>query len=341
MKSAIRVTAVIAGVVLAVMLAMFIRKSADSIDVSTENDTVITANSGLPDGLEVFSDGNGVLPPLWKAEKDGSVIYMMGSIHAGDKSIYPLDSRVKKAYDECDKVAVEHKNVDIMDMFSSDTGKDHPSVYEDGDELKNHLSGERYKLLTDAASKAGYDLEKLNKMQLWAVYTGIASIITPMTPAEQKSRNESSIGGKYGIDRVFQILANIDKKQKLSIETDEEKSSFYPEMPESVLGLLLEERLKGENDISDMINAYKAGDLDKLYNYNYDPSKFSETDREAYDKLIEYSLTDRNRKMADRALEYLENGGKVFFIVGSAHYCGEEGIPELLTASGCTVARIS
>ena len=232
MKTAVKIIAVAAGLALVVLLAMFIRKSTEELDVSTENDIRIEVKNDLPDGLNVFTDGDGILPPLWKVEKDGAVIYMMGSVHAADKSLYPLDGRVKKAYEECEKVAVEHRNLTLSDFVSSGSGKTYPETYEEGDELKNHLSEKRYKLLTDAASKAGYDLNKLDKMQLWAVYTEFSAIVG----SEQNTSTGKSDGGtQYGIDTVFQKLAVNDKKERLNIETDEEKEAFYPEMPEDFI----------------------------------------------------------------------------------------------------------
>ena len=337
MKTAVKIIAVAAGLALVVLLAMFIRKSTEELDVSTENDIRIEVKNDLPDGLNVFTDGDGILPPLWKVEKDGAVIYMMGSVHAADKSLYPLDGRVKKAYEECEKVAVEHRNLTLSDFVSSGSEKTYPETYEEGDELKNHLSEKRYKLLTDAASKAGYDLNKLDKMQLWAVYTGFSAIVG----SEQNTSTEKSDGGtQYGIDTVFQKLAVNEKKERLNIETDEEKAAFYPEMPEDVLGLLIESRLTDEEDLSEILAAYRTGDLEKLFDLSYGKDLSEDVPQETLDRQYEYMIVNRNRKMADRALEYLNDGGKVFFIAGSAHFCGSDGIPALLETAGCTVTRI-
>ncbi len=35
---------------------------------------------------------------MWTAEKDGNTIHLLGSIHAGQSSWYPLDDRIEQAF---------------------------------------------------------------------------------------------------------------------------------------------------------------------------------------------------------------------------------------------------
>lgn len=51
-------------------------------------------------------------------------------------------------------------------------------------------------------------------------------------------------------------------------------------------------------------------------------------------------LTDRNKGMADKAEEYMNDGKKVFFMAGAAHMYGDDGIVQLLKDRGYTVERV-
>ena len=311
-------------------LSLLIKRSADRIDVSTDNDIVIEAKTDLPDGLTPFSEGSGTLPPMWKVTKDGHTLYMMGSMHALPLSVYPLDIKVKKAYDSCTAVAVEHRNSDVTDMISDAATYD--PYCADGDELKNHLSEKQYDMLVEAAAKSGFDQKELDKMLPWSVYKNISLIAASGSAPD-------GVSAAYGVDYVFQLLANIDHKTKYSVETDEEKAAFYPKMPEDVLGLNIELSLTTDN-YADTLAAWQTGDLERLYELTYTAAGLDSAQTELFNKGVQYSVIDRNHKMEAKALEYLAGDETVFFIVGSAHFCGSEGLPDLLTASGCTVERV-
>ena len=52
-------------------------------------------------------------------------------------------------------------------------------------------------------------------------------------------------------------------------------------------------------------------------------------------------LYDRNRGMAEKAAEFLENGDNYFFMVGSMHFAGDRGVDDLLAEMGYTVERVA
>ena len=324
------IAAIAAAVAGLVALSVFIAKSADEIDVSTENDVIISVKTELPDGLTPFSESAGTLPPMWKVTKDGHTLYMMGSMHAVPKSVYPLDAKVKAAYDSCTAVAVEHRNSDLTDMITQTQERD--PYCGSGDELKNHLSARQYDLLLQAAAKSDIDTNELNRLLPWSVYSNLSAITG--TGSET-----SDVSSAYGVDYIFQLLANIDHKSKYSIESDEDKASFYPDMPEDVLGLYIELELTTDS-FADTLAAWQNGDLDRLYELTYTAPGLDPEQTEIFNKGVQYSVIDRNRKMEAKALEFLASGETVFFIAGTAHFCGPEGIPALLTASGCTVERV-
>ncbi len=315
----------------AVFLSTMVNRSADDIEVGTENDVTIGTVSSLPGGTILFTDGEGTLPPLWKVTRGESTMYMLGSMHAVPPECYPLDSRVKAAYESSAAVAVEHKNVDAVDFLSSaSTNVDTSGVCRDGDELKNHLSERQYQLVRSAAEGSGFDLEALDKMLPWSVYNNLSQI---------SGADDNGARTDIGIDKIFQIQANIDRKPKYSIESDQARLELFPKMPEDALGVLIERELSGDN-YKELYQAWCSGDLDLLYQMQYGTGDLSDEDAAAFERGVKYLLTDRNYVMADKAMEYLDSGETVFFIAGAGHFCGDEGIPELLKNKGCNVERI-
>ncbi|MCR5122638.1 MAG: TraB/GumN family protein [Ruminococcus sp.] len=322
-------TAMIGG---ALFLSLTVSRSADEIDVGTENDVTIGVVSELPDGLTLFTDNSGTLPPMWKVTHGAGTMYMLGSMHAVPVDCYPLDSRVKAAYESSSAVAVEHKNLDAADFLSSsNTTVDTSGVCADGDELKNHLSERQYQLVRSAAESSGFDLEILDKMLPWSVYNNISQI---------SGSDGGSARTDIGIDRVFQIQANIDHKRKYSIESDLSRIELFPKMPEDSLGAMIENELTTDN-YNDLYKAWSTGDLDMLFQAEFGTGDLTGEDAAAYERGVTYLLTDRNIAMADKAMEYLDSGETVFFIAGAGHFCGDKGIPELLKSKGCTVERIT
>ncbi|MFQ5733566.1 MAG: TraB/GumN family protein, partial [Planctomycetaceae bacterium] len=41
---------------------------------------------------------------LWKVESDKGTVYLLGSVHAAKKELYPLDKVIRTAFDDSDKV---------------------------------------------------------------------------------------------------------------------------------------------------------------------------------------------------------------------------------------------
>jgi uncharacterized protein YbaP (TraB family) len=76
---------------------------------------------------------------MWKAVSPTSTLYLVGSIHVGDKSMYPLPQEVESAFAAARVLAVEIniKNVDKMKTFELIQKN---GMYSGGDSLSRHIS---------------------------------------------------------------------------------------------------------------------------------------------------------------------------------------------------------
>ena len=326
---------IIAAVAAAVgAAAFFLNRSVDEVDETTQNDVLIDdrKNTTLPEGLEVFA-ADGSRPALWKVtSSDGKTLYVSGAIHSMPHNVYPVSDEVKKAFDACDSVAVEIKSVDIADIF---IGKDVPRFspeLPEGDELKNHLAPDIYSHLEDYLSQHGGSIDDVKGYYPYYVSNNLYAFVTDAPTSKAQ--------GKYGFDYIIQVLANIDEKPIYSIETQEAKARYYPEMPEESAGYMLDYELKTTYDEEKIFSDWCAGDVDGIFDIYYSKDGLTDEQLAVREKYVQYCITDRNYIMKTKAEEYLSSGKTTFLVVGICHLSGDEGVPALLEKDGYSVERI-
>lgn len=327
--------AVVSAVILALFagLAVLINKSADSIDETVDNDSIFVfeKNTKLPDGLTVFADDGSYAssPPVWRVTApDGGVLYMSGSYHYLTAEHYPLSPAVKDAFNECSEVAVEIKNVDAADRID-DSDVHYSEKLNNGDSLRAHLTDEEYAALSDYLTEVGSDISEFDDYAPWYVFTHLPG------------SGEAQLSKSYGYDRIIQIMANIEDKELLSVETSESKDAYYPEMDERVLGMLIKRTCQTKNSFDiGLLDAWAQGDLDRIAEFSFSDEGLSDEEKTLWQQYLKYSLDDRNVIMTAKAEEYIASGEKVFMVVGVSHFVGDNGILALLSQKGYTIEKM-
>lgn len=335
MKKIISIAAAAALVIaLLIGLSVVISNSADNIDETVENDSlyVFKPNTDLPDGLQVFStdDTAASAPALWRVtSSDGGVMYLLGSVHALSADYYPLSAVFGAAFDECSAVAVEIKNVDLFDTMQTPNVQFSEKL-DKGDSLKNHLTDEVYSTLSDRLSANGSDIAEYDGYAPWYVYNNA-----------EISKGDSKLSKEYGIDRIIQIMANIEGKEIYSVETLDAKTAYYPEMDEKVMGMLIRLAcVEDPNDFEQMAAFWSEGNFEAATDIAMSGKDTLPEEKELWQQYLKYSLDDRNVIMAAKAEEYISSGEKVFMTVGENHLAGDKGLIALLKSKGYTVERI-
>ena len=281
-------------------------------------------------------------PLMWSAEdtSTGGKIYFLGSIHCGDENTNSYPDYVWNAYNESDSIAVE---CDIV-AYASDIEAQKKSLldyaYNDGSRISDHIDAE---LLSNAKKLLGdndmytvyYDFYKP------ALWSDLISGITV---------DNAEMSSDYGVDRFFINKANDDKKKILEIESVEFQSKmltgFSDELQELMLRDAVDSALSGEDveGLKELYTDWKSGNYDLLNTMLFEETDYSEYTEEELVLLDDYNnqlTTERNIGMLDTAVDYLNNGQKVFYIVGTAHFIGYDGIVSLLEDKGYTVELIS
>ena len=278
-----------------------------------------------------------ITPALWRAEDtSGNYIYLMGSMHMGDDAINYLPDYVNNAFNECPYLAVE---ADI-DSILQDTAKLQQLavklVYADGTTIKDHLSEDTYNGIVSLLQEKGmYQAQyEYCKPFLWQ------SILTSALPIQ------TTLDIQHGVDMIFLQRAKNDNKQIIEIEDIDFQIDMFNSFSDGLYDLILSQFLKpnysqlASEYLSALYTMWKKGVIDESMILS---GTFLDTTNDNYEYMQEYYnklIKERNIDMTKTIKSYLSSGQKVFVLVGSFHYCGEDGIISMLQKDGYTVSRI-
>ena len=302
----------------------------ESSQASAEESSQTSESSGKS------SSESKITPIVWEVtDTNGNNIYMMGSIHAGDADALIMPDYFETAYARCDALAVECDATSSLSTLTSisDLQK---LVYSDGTTIKDHVPEDEYNsavnLLTDAGSYS--PLYDMYKPIMWS------------TLAEKAAVEYAGLSFNYAVDTTLINRSKKEGKELLEIESVESQMALLTSVPDETQYILFNQIAQENylNEASNSINRiyvkWKTGALSDE-DFNNDLSKLSPKEQtliEDYNKMMEY---DRNENMAQKAMEYLESGKKVMFVVGSAHFFKEKGIIQLMKNNGCTVRQLT
>lgn len=325
------------------------------VDSSQPDSSVVDSSepdSSEPDSSEPDSSSgsfgppvaeeSAITPPMWKVTSDnGAVIYFLGSMHALSKECYPFPDEILEAFDSSDSLAVE---IDII-TYSSDMQAQMNTVakmmYTDGTTIVDHIDAELYESAKAILEEKGLysNLYDVYNPLMWSSFIELAMM------------QDAGLDSEYGIDNQLLKKAHKENKPIIELETPQLQEDILYGQPEEFNIYMLESSVYYYEDqvelLKDMYDAWKLGDLDALMaEEEVEPEEGAE-EEEISEELLQiieeynYQLMDeRNAGMIAKAIEMLENGDKVFYVVGAAHYHGETGIIKGLEDAGYTVEPV-
>lgn len=265
---------------------------------------------------------------LWKVASTGSPgdVWLLGSIHAGNSGMYPLDERLERAYNEADVLGVEADitmtlvQPGIAELMAQ-------QMYTDGTTLEDHVSPELYGKTKRLMESLGTDEVTLDRMKPFTIASQIES-------AELKA---AGYGASYGIDTHFLVKAHEEDKEVVELESVAFQLEMTAGFSEAVQELVLEQAVKGVADsrenLEELFRIWLVGDvasMEKLLN----EEPIDEADAEAAREYERIMLDERNISMANKVAGYLQDDRDYLVIVGSAHLVGDGGVVQLLKDMG-------
>lgn len=250
---------------------------------------------------------------LWQVESNGNVVYLLGSIHLADESIYPLDSAILKAFDESEYLVLE-MNPSAQNAFD---------IYKymsfGGDTLlKNMISTEQYLRIQEMMKKHNVPEMAYASFKPWAAVMTLQSL-------EMLSNGFTS---QEGVDMHFLDKAQKTGKVVKELESLEFQMSIMDKLNDftgEYLDYTLAELDDTKKFVKELLEAWKQGDGDKIYKIAQEGNQ-----HEGFEEVMEELNYSRNVNMTDKILDYIQSGDKHFVVVGSLHLLGERGIIKLL-----------
>lgn len=258
---------------------------------------------------------------LWSIEKEQGTAHLLGSIHLLKEEMYPLPKMMTEVLLQTDRLVVE---VNLLELDPQKVGAiiRQEAFYAnlDAGGLEADLEPETLKLLHGYLKSTGGNLDAIKQLRAWYLSITIAM-------AEMAKRGYNP---ELGIDQKFMQTARSTGKEIIQLETFEDQvrllagDSAY--IQNLALRVLLEDMPELDSQINSLINSWKIGDADQMY-------ENSVKDANRYPQLIaqtEKLLDHRNQRMATKIESLLQQPGNLLIVVGALHIGGEKGLLKLL-----------
>lgn len=273
-------------------------------------------------------------PPFWVAEnaETGGRVYMLGSFHMGvEGSDYP--DYIYEAFDGSDIIAAELDTI----AFSADR------------EALNEAVG--YLRCPEGASAAELFGDKYGEVKAFykekGLYTSAMEDMLPYYWASVLSSHvaqQCGFSSEYGTESVLLSRAKRLGKPIAELESGAEQYKTMGSIPmdiqvQSVTDCIGDSYDKQESVLREMYVCWSSascGYEDCLAEF----IKEEYSDSEGYAEYYELMYTSRQEKMAEQIALWLENGDRVFLLVGALHYYAEPDILTLLEERGYTAEFI-
>lgn len=252
--------------------------------------------------------------------KTGGRVFLLGSIHVGNDSIYPLPPAIQKAFDSSQVLAVEvnlrpgHEKLDAARLL-------HAGSYAPGADysLRNRVPKDCYANVQEAANTLAIPMTRLSLMKPWMATFALESTAAAL----------AGLNPQQGLDEHFLKLAHghkdVDELEGLDTQID-----FFNDLPKEQQAAMLcstaTELKSFKTDMERIMKAWKAGDAGALSAILDEGLKDSPDIRDALTTLI----TNRNTAMVQKLAPYFASTDNHFVVVGAAHLVGPGGIVKLL-----------
>ncbi len=264
-------------------------------------------------------------PAMWTVKSADTTIYLFGTVHLlpNDSAWHSpaLDEALAKSHTLY--IEITDDNPADMATLTLKYGLDpaHP--------LTDRLHQAELQQLEAAAERAGVPggMQTLQVMRPWLAALTLAT--TPLLKA--------GLDPEHGVDKQLKAQMLAAGKEVLGLETAEQQIRLLADMPDAMqlafLRSTLNEIDKGPAELTELIDAWKAGDTDRIASIE------DEDMRQQSPALHQRLLVERNQAWATEIAALLKSPGTIFIAVGAAHLAGPDSVQMQLKKLGIEVDR--
>ncbi len=265
---------------------------------------------------------------LWriKGGKGRAPSYLLGSIHMGKKSFYPLPKAVRSAF-ATSKVLVFEARPDRLKAAMGVLMRD--GMYWPPDALTKHISPKTWALVKARLKSKPSVLAAVRQMKAWVAAITLSALDLQAAGFDPELGVEQHLLRKAGSRRIA-VLEGIGKQMKLF-------ASFTEKQQELFLLYSLEQAKQIRTMMPKMVKMWKRGDAKGLGRLL---RKVASKDKRLtpVEKAL---LDDRNHSMTKTIVGMLkESNDPHFIVVGAAHLAGKASIITLLRKRGYRLQQL-
>ena len=273
---------------------------------------------------------------FWKVSDENSSVWVLGSIHLADSTLYPLAPVIDSAFARAEELAVEiNMNDDEVVKEVSEQSAVRGELAEGT--LRDLLPPDMWNTVDSLCESWNVPITMIEKSRPWLAAMTLSSF----------AFMQAGLNPEYGIDYVLLDRAATDGKAIVGLETAEEQIGALADTTESdsagvyYLKTTLREISEFETLVKNLILAWKTGDDDLMRNLlDQDEEEILSTDQKFKDEYEQRIYVNRNAKMADSIATFLREDRNVFVVVGVAHLALEkDNVIEALKRRGFKIER--
>ncbi|WP_165837676.1 TraB/GumN family protein [Zavarzinia aquatilis] len=276
-------------------------------------------------------------PALWRLTDSDSTVYLFGTIHVLRADTDWMSPRIREAFEGADRLWLETETGAGLGMMM-------PLMRYGMDwkvSLASRLGPEDTARLTAIAVKAGMSPATFRYMRPWLVALTLATV-----PMADKGFNSTE-----GADVTFEHEATAMKKPIHRLETVSQQLRIFADLPPDEEMAMLRDAIDalsasqdgrgdkgdegaGDIDIGDMIDAWMAGDVERLGGLVQRDAMAGSAS--LYDALF----TRRNKEWVQQIKAIMDGSGSDFIAVGAGHLAGPDSVIAGLAALGIIAERL-
>lgn len=264
---------------------------------------------------------------FYEIQNKNNKVYMLGSIHIGKSSMYPIDQNIINSLKNSDKIFME------IDLTNQEKLKEmqEKMYYKDGGSLKDDLGEELFARVANIFKDFGMTEDQVNKLKPWAIYNSLS--VDPKGEVANSTYgiesyflalsllNNLELGELESVDFQSDLLSNFDKESYISMIknlTDEIEKNGYKNI---------------NAGLNEMLSAWENGNKNKMIGL------LSSDGDKATEKFNEALLSERDKNMAKKIDAMLKEDGEntYFILVGAAHLVTENSVTGILKDMGYEV----
>ncbi|MBV1774652.1 TraB/GumN family protein [Burkholderiaceae bacterium DAT-1] len=264
---------------------------------------------------------------FWKAEKNGQVVWLLGSVHVGSTAFYPLPPAVEKAFAASKSLMVE------ADVSSPAAQKQLTQFIRlpKGQSLDSVLGQDLAKRLLIRVNDPQLSDAVLRTFQPWFLCTAI----------EMQIAAKLGYDPEQGIDLHYLKMAREQRKPVVELESVAAQGRMLSGLTQAETRHFVSETLSQLEDQSaarqfaDLVDAWRQGDelaMDRLLRESFDDSALSRA-------LMGKILYGRNPGMARGIAAQSRQQSPIMVVVGAGHLVGQGSVIQLLKQDGFTVSK--